>query len=89
MIAEWPRAVLRDPHAEGATQLVREAITSVRAVRSECRVDASAYIGSSLGGEADTAIFQENATINAAISGGVTALPKRANACVMPCAKPL
>jgi valyl-tRNA synthetase len=63
MVAEWPAGGGIDGEAERELDVVREAIRSVRAVRSEYKVDPAAYIPALVSGESLHAIISTNAAI--------------------------
>jgi valyl-tRNA synthetase len=68
MLAKWPSSGEVDDDAETQLDLVREAIRSVRAVRSEYKVDPAAYISASVSGASAEPILSANATIIARLA---------------------
>jgi valyl-tRNA synthetase len=63
MLAEWPSSGEFDHEAERQLDMVRESIRSVRAVRSEYKVDPAAYIPATVSGESLHAVLLANASI--------------------------
>jgi valyl-tRNA synthetase len=68
MVSAWPAAGDLDRDAEAQLEFVREAIRSVRAVRSEYKVDPAAYVSATVSAESLEPILAENASIIARLA---------------------
>lgn len=68
MLSAWPAGGPRDWEAEAQLDLVREAVRSVRAVRSEYKVDPAAYVSATVSGESIEPVLAANAPIIARLA---------------------
>lgn len=68
MVSHWPAGGPIDHEAEAQLDVVREAIRSVRAVRSEYKVDPAAYVSATVSAESIEPILASNASIIARLA---------------------